>query len=270
MVAVTFDPSDERLSGAPGVAMGLAGLIARIGLPEFNLQATSFLQAMTGACQYVVYRYEHGRCGLVMAGQVDDSPKPQAIARRYVERYWRRDMLVRRSATRVISDRLQLYRLTPEDIPDRDFRRECYEVADTCEQITLHWRGDDGAISLNAFRTRKNGAFSAPDIERFASFAAPLLACMDRHAQLTREDRAISAQIDAHAVAARLRDLGCGLTRREIEVCVGIVRGLTFRSIADDLGISAHSVTTYRRRAYDRLGISSQAELFALCLNGRH
>lgn len=270
MVAFPFDPPDQRMPVGSAMLVGLPGLISKVGLPEFNGHATSFLQAMTGACQYVVYRYARGRCDVVLAGQVDGSNKPHTIARRYVDHYWRRDMLVRRTATKKISRELQLYRLTPEDILDREFRRECYDAVDACEQITLHWRGDAEAISLNAFRIRKNGGFSSSDVEHFASFGAPLLACMDRHAQLTGECRGPSVQIDAHFVAERLRRLGRGLTPREIEVCIGIVRGVTFQGIALGLGISIHSVTTYRRRAYDRLNISSQAELSALCLNNSH
>ena len=32
------------------------------------------------------------------------------------------------------------------------------------------------------------------------------------------------------------------------------------------LGISLHSTLTYRKRAYERLGISSQSQLFAIVL----
>jgi DNA-binding CsgD family transcriptional regulator len=42
--------------------------------------------------------------------------------------------------------------------------------------------------------------------------------------------------------------------------------GLTSAGIALDLRISLNTVLTYRKRAYGRLGVSSQAELFSRCL----
>jgi DNA-binding CsgD family transcriptional regulator len=51
------------------------------------------------------------------------------------------------------------------------------------------------------------------------------------------------------------------LSRREGEVCARILYGLTSCGIALDLGIGKESVMTYRKRAYQRLGIGSQREL---------
>jgi DNA-binding CsgD family transcriptional regulator len=45
-----------------------------------------------------------------------------------------------------------------------------------------------------------------------------------------------------------------------------VLAGMTSEGIALDLGIALSSVLTYRKRGYARLGVTSQAELFALCL----
>lgn len=55
------------------------------------------------------------------------------------------------------------------------------------------------------------------------------------------------------------------LSERERAVCQGILAGKKAELIAADLGIAASSVVTYRRRAYDKLGISSRGALFAIC-----
>ncbi|PVX85882.1 helix-turn-helix domain-containing protein [Paraburkholderia unamae] len=54
------------------------------------------------------------------------------------------------------------------------------------------------------------------------------------------------------------------LTTRERTVCVGILTGYTSEGIALNLGISINSVLTYRKRVYEKLGITSQNELFML------
>jgi DNA-binding CsgD family transcriptional regulator len=57
---------------------------------------------------------------------------------------------------------------------------------------------------------------------------------------------------------------GHGLTPREAQVCASITLGGNSRNIGRTLGISAHTVATHRKRAYSKLGIRSQNQLFAL------
>lgn len=51
-----------------------------------------------------------------------------------------------------------------------------------------------------------------------------------------------------------------------LRVCLRILSGLSSEAISADLDISIHSTLTYRKRAYDKLGISSQNELFGIVL----
>jgi DNA-binding CsgD family transcriptional regulator len=62
----------------------------------------------------------------------------------------------------------------------------------------------------------------------------------------------------------RLAALQRGMTQRELDVCARTLIGLTAEGIAIDLNIKKTSVLTYRKRAYARLGISSQTQLFRL------
>ena len=57
------------------------------------------------------------------------------------------------------------------------------------------------------------------------------------------------------------------LSLREAQICARIVSGYSNEAIGLVLGLSFHSVRTYRRRAYTKLGITSQNELFSLVLN---
>lgn len=74
-----------------------------------------------------------------------------------------------------------------------------------------------------------------------------------------------------------------GVSRRAVLAGVGVVAGLAalgarpnvpsrldkpiiFTNVLD-LHISESSVVTYRKRAYEKLGIATQNELFALCLD---
>lgn len=48
-------------------------------------------------------------------------------------------------------------------------------------------------------------------------------------------------------------------------MCLGVLAGRKAEVIAHELGVAPTSVVTYRRRAYDKLGIASRGELFAIC-----
>jgi len=52
-----------------------------------------------------------------------------------------------------------------------------------------------------------------------------------------------------------------GLSPREIDVCLMILDDVPELYIADQLDLSLHSVVTYRRRAYLKLGVASRAAL---------
>jgi DNA-binding CsgD family transcriptional regulator len=56
------------------------------------------------------------------------------------------------------------------------------------------------------------------------------------------------------------------LTAREKQVSLRILSGFSSEAISADLGIGLQSTLTYRKRAYDKLGICSQNELFAIVL----
>ena len=62
----------------------------------------------------------------------------------------------------------------------------------------------------------------------------------------------------------RLHNLCPALTRRESEVCARAAIGMSVEATALDLDIARTSVMTYRKRGYQRLGISSVRELCAL------
>nr|WP_321442865.1 helix-turn-helix transcriptional regulator [uncultured Cohaesibacter sp.] len=55
------------------------------------------------------------------------------------------------------------------------------------------------------------------------------------------------------------------LSEREREVCRGILSGKKAERIAADMDVAPSTVVTYRKRAYEKLGISSRTSLFEIC-----
>jgi HD-GYP domain-containing protein (c-di-GMP phosphodiesterase class II) len=96
----------------------------------------------------------------------------------------------------------------------------------------------------------------------------PALAAPAAEAELLRE--AAAGRLDAEAVDAvlaaaghivreRARELPAGLTERELEVLLVLVRGESNQEIAERLGISAKTVGHHVQRAYRKAGVRSRA-----------
>ncbi|MCP3392522.1 helix-turn-helix transcriptional regulator [Bradyrhizobium sp. CCGB12] len=130
-------------------------------------------------------------------------------------------------------------------------------IVDKC--ATAIWTGDT-CFYVNFYRIAAQGRFSGVQRERLRVIAPAIGASVARHFQQTATpDQSLAALFATRAPLA-------ALTRREQEVCWRILAGFSSEAISQALGISLHSTLTYRKRAYERLGISSQNELFSIVL----
>jgi HD-GYP domain-containing protein (c-di-GMP phosphodiesterase class II) len=96
----------------------------------------------------------------------------------------------------------------------------------------------------------------------------PALHAEAAEAELLREAAAGRLDADAvdavlgaagHRVPERPRELPAGLTGRELEVLLALVRGQSNQTIADDLGISTKTVGHHVQHVYQKAGVRSRA-----------
>lgn len=116
---------------------------------------------------------------------------------------------------------------------------------------------------VSLLRDRRHD-FAEPDIAALAALYPIMASAFGKHWQLCRE-RGLGLTA---APADRQEDedpLG-PLTPREREVVAMIVEGYCSEAIGRHLEVSLETVKTHRKRAYAKLRISSQAELFSLIL----
>ncbi|MCK1739340.1 helix-turn-helix transcriptional regulator [Bradyrhizobium sp. 139] len=132
-------------------------------------------------------------------------------------------------------------------------------IVDKC--ATAIWTGDT-CFYVNFYRIAAQGHFSDAQRARLQAIAPAISASVARHFQHSPAATAEQSLAALFATRAPLADL----TPREREVCRRILLGFSSEAISQTLGISLHSTLTYRKRAYERLGISSQSELFAIVL----
>ncbi|WP_426613675.1 helix-turn-helix transcriptional regulator [Bradyrhizobium sp. McL0616] len=131
-------------------------------------------------------------------------------------------------------------------------------IVDKC--ATAIWV-DDTCFYVNFYRIAAQGRFSDAQRAQLRAIAPAIGASVARHFQ--HSTAAPEQNLPAlFATRVPLADL----TPREQEVCRHILLGLSSEAISQALGISLHSTLTYRKRAYERLGISAQNELFSIVL----
>ncbi len=130
------------------------------------------------------------------------------------------------------------------------------DIVDKC--ATALWV-DDTCFYVNFYRITSQGRFGDAERARLQTIAPAIGASVARHFQQAALDQNLAALFSTRAPLS-------ALTPREQDVCRRILLGLSSEAISHELAISLHSTLTYRKRAYERLGISSQNELFSIVL----
>jgi DNA-binding CsgD family transcriptional regulator len=133
------------------------------------------------------------------------------------------------------------------------------DIVDKC--ATAIWV-DDTCFYVNFYRITSQGRFGDAERARLQAIAPAIGASVARHFQQV----ATATPDQSLAMLFATRAPLSVLTPREQEVCRHILLGFSSEAISRALGISLHSTLTYRKRAYERLGISSQNELFSIVL----
>ncbi|PVE47516.1 hypothetical protein DDE23_11805 [Pararhodobacter aggregans] len=232
----------------------LADLILTLGEPGFGPALMRFLGRECGADLCSVFVIEGDSARVLVAESAD--PEASAFARiaslRYAQRYWRRDTSAVTALGRA-HRAMQVLKRPAQGIRDIDYRHECYTEGAVLERLSLYRAGAPGIIA-NAYRARDTGPFPPAALRAFAARAPVLHAALLRHARLVP----VAAPADPLA----------GLSPREAQVARLTAAGEDQPRIAQALGLAPHSVITYRRRAYAKLGVADRHQLRRLLETG--
>lgn len=202
---------------------------------------------------------------VVFAENVGRRPVALDIATQYRKDYWRHDLAnpVTLALPGRRPDGSWAIRTTASEIEYANYRTHCYTSVGLEDRISISEARHGQTVRINFYRCRGN-AFSSEDAARILDSAKLLLALVRQH-----DHAASSSTLDCPGqYRTRLMSIAPSLSARELDVCVCIINGVTSEGIAIALNVSINTVFTYRKRAYARLGISSQNELIKLVLNG--
>lgn len=159
--------------------------------------------------------------------------------------------------------------------PDEFFASEYYEQHYRRTRITdeagVFLALPDGAVLVYSVTRRHGSPVFAPSEVALLRALAPLIAALARR-HWAGVDLGFGPVAGADGapdpIAAALAALGEHvLSQRQRQVVALVLKGHSTEAIAMMLDISADTVKVHRRHAYAKLGISSQAELFAMFLD---
>jgi DNA-binding CsgD family transcriptional regulator len=159
---------------------------------------------------------------------------------------------------------------------DPAYRNHFFDRNDLIDKTSTIGRVEEGAVLCNFYRMGGSGHYSSDDRKRLERILPLVTAFIAAHYRLMRSHVPGGAappelrnrtRSFVHTIVGKRVAPFDRLTAREREVCERIVLGYTSIGIGLDLDIALSSVLTYRKRAYAKLGIGTQNELFALCLD---
>ena len=149
--------------------------------------------------------------------------------------------------------------------------RPARDETDLVDEVsTLTWQ-TNGVVYGNFYRLGDTGRFTAEESARLSEVLPLLAQRIALHHRSTPILGAADGRADGPEEEIRRLDALLGppldrLTSRERDVCLRVLLGDSSEAIALHLEIATSSVVTYRKRAYEKLRICSQSELFALFL----
>jgi DNA-binding CsgD family transcriptional regulator len=252
-------------------------LVSTIGSASFGAEFYRLFSKDLAISECTVFSFPAAArpSSLVVEGaHAPERARASRLASDYVLGGYRADPNVRGSLR---GTDIKVYLASPDLIGDQDYRRHYYDDPELGHELVMLGRAGETLYYASFYRGRNERAFDASELDRVTTASRFVLKALHRHNQLVRGEtddepvrQALQEPLAPCEQRARtleyMRDILLsspqGLSPREAEVCAGIVLGYTTLAISLNCGISLNTVATHRKRAYAKLGISSQNELF--------
>jgi DNA-binding CsgD family transcriptional regulator len=250
------------------IERSLAAAILAVGTPNFAAALFDYLVAATEADNLVILAFPKGSAPLVLFHKASDPRVFAQIETTYVNGAYLLDPLYELQLSGAPPGAYRLLENAPDAFHRSRYFQEYYQQTTIQDEVGfLVYPRPGVGLTLCLARDASSGrAFSARAIETCHRIAPIVAALAERH----WPDIAAPVQEGPDAMArmkkALERDRGIVLSARQSEVALLILRGHSTASIAQRLGLSPLTVKVFRRQIYQRCGISSQAELFALLI----
>jgi DNA-binding CsgD family transcriptional regulator len=240
----------------------LADLFATLGEAPFCQHLVQLIRAQVSCDSVVMLLYHKGDCPKIILDEMSAMDR-QAMQQSYFDGAYLLSPYYLHWLSTEHSDLVHLPDITPEGFFESVYYTDYYARSGLIDElgyiVTL---ADDSAILLSLGRVEGTAKFSAADSQALRALEPVVYAGLQRHFALYSPPPR-QAMKDWLEDGLRLFG-GSVLTEREQQVVQMMLRGYSSKSCAKALGISPATERVHRRHLYEKLGITSQAELFSL------
>jgi DNA-binding CsgD family transcriptional regulator len=248
----------------PAVLAAHEAVVEVLGSEKFVETATAAVESLTHVDRFYVFDIcDHGRQMRPLIHRCEPE-KPHVAHGMYVRQFLPTDPVKRAIDIVDESPATWCVRVEPSDIVAERYRQMLVSSG-IVERVSFLRQVRNGWRCMTVARRSESGAFEDGELELVGGFARLLMPMIERNGALAGQTpQSTEATIDE--LEARFARLFPVLTPRERETCARAAVGMTAEGAALDLGIGVASVLTYRKRAYQRLGVSSAYELARLVM----
>lgn len=238
-------------------------LIMSIGEKQFGIQLLGLLNAACGAEHASVFKLTADDLIEVTAASLDGSDTAHRQVGVYLrEGLWRRDPSLTEAQNLLTNASAAFVRMHVDSLSDHALRDIVYGETHIKDRLLICSRWGEDIVGLSVLRSSEVGPFSEEDIEGVKSIANTIFALLAKHISLTRNGPNVSVALTSlEEIVTCITSSASSMPHREAEVCSRVIYGMSTVGIALELHIGEETVMTYRKRAYQRLGIATQREL---------
>ncbi|WP_291731795.1 LuxR family transcriptional regulator [Leisingera sp. F5] len=156
----------------------------------------------------------------------------------------------------------------PDDFMASEYYQTFYASTGLFDETSLFVAFQNGAAVVISLGSREEGFQLGADQRAALAALLPCIAALcRRHWPALDPDSLVgSGRMGLHLKKSFERFASSVLSGREAEIVQLILKGHSSKSIARELGNSPETVKVHRKRIHNKLGITSQGELFSLFL----
>ncbi len=227
---------------------GLSDIVERIGQSQFADRLLTYFDGLIGADHCSIFQLkDYELTEVSSACRADAEPVIQSDLTSYEVK--RQLSVTSESSVRV-------------DFINVPYSGDCNRYLQKRQRVLLSVRKDGTAYCVRILRPHDGGGVAVDALLETANcIAGTAMSVVAKHVDLTTRRPNLTPALCSLPEIEGCILVSTNLSKREGEVCARILYGLSSCGIALDLGIGKESVMTYRKRAYQRLGIGSQREL---------
>jgi DNA-binding CsgD family transcriptional regulator len=266
--ALRASPEDVSAPASPALARHITAITQAIGSSAFGKAVLDFLaDTVRFDSALIVYYRRSSRPNLI--GERFDHALRENTLQGYLHDAYRIDPVFSHSRAVEIPEIVRTRDLVDRQFEETTYFRTYYVKSNVADEINLLMPVQDGRVfAISLERSRGDVVFSAQEISKLRTWLDWLVAIFKLHRQATGE---LSHPEEADAEVEQLDRLLARfgediLTPREQEVAALILNGYSVSEIGRDLGVSIETVRVHRRNIYEKLDVTSLAELFFLAL----